>query len=37
MIQKNIYNDGSEETYFSDGNVEKNKNIIMEKALEEDN
>ena len=39
MIKRNIYNDGSEETYFSE-NANKNNNnkdIIMEKTLEEDN
>jgi len=37
--EKYIYNDGSEETYFSDGFVQKDKNkdIIIEKTLEEDN
>ena len=37
--EKYIYNDGSEETYFSDGFVkkDKDKDIIMEKTLEEDN
>ena len=34
--EKYIYNDGSEETYFSDG-IDKNKDIIIEKTLEEDN
>ena len=37
--EKYIYNDGSEETYFSDGFVrkEKDKDVIVEKTLEEDN
>ena len=39
--EKYIYNDGSEETYFSDGFVQKDKDkdkdIIIEKTLEEDN
>ena len=35
--EKYIYNDGSEETYFSEGKNKNNKDIIMEKTLEEDN
>ena len=35
--EKYIYNDGSEETYFSEGLNKNNKDIIMEKTLEEDN
>ena len=37
--EKYIYNDGSEETYFSEGfvNKDKDKEIIFEKTLEEDN
>ena len=34
--ERYIYNDGSEETFFSDA-MDKNKDIIMEKTLEEDN